>query len=146
MKAIIEIPKGNDRRWHLNYARTAIEDFGPIKDKIPVNDGIMPVDYGYLEGTENKDEKDNVDVLIFSSRRFNVGDSVEVEPFGLIRRSDKDHKVLAADNTSSIKTWNDVPLPERELILEYFSYNHPILGVESKESSEAYIRGSLNEN
>src|SRR4051812_16727059 len=123
LKAIIEIPKGNDRRWHLNYGRTAIEDFGPIKEKIPINDGIMPIAYGYIEGAMNRDEKDNVDVLVFSNTNFGIGDPVEVTPFGYFKRSDKDHKVLATDGTTAIKEWNDVEEKERNLILEFFGYN-----------------------
>ena len=143
MKAIIEIPKGCDRRRHLNYAKTAIEDFGPIKEKIPVNDGIMPVAYGYLEGVENKDEKDNVDVLVFSKKEFATGESVEVYPFALIKRSDKDHKVLATDDTISLKTWDDVPAEERDLLYAYFSHNHKIEKIEGKEGVDAYIKECL---
>ena len=57
MKAIIEIPKGSDRRIHMRNDGSGFEDFGPIKEKIPINDGIMPVAYGYIENAINKKEK-----------------------------------------------------------------------------------------
>ena len=142
INAVIEIPKGDNRRRHLNYAQTAIEDFGPIKDVIPVNDGVMPVAYGYLLGTLNKDEKDNVDVIVFSSSEFDVGDKVEVEPFAILRRADNDHKILATDETMGITLWEDVKKEERDLLLEYFGYKHPITAVENKQSAEEYIRTS----
>src|SRR3989344_6742055 len=136
LKAVIEIPKGNDRRWHLDYDKTAIIDCGPIIEKIPINGGIMPVDYGYLEGTENIEEKseviEEVDVLVFSNKNFSVGEKVEVTVLGCIRRSDGDHKILAADETILIKKWEDVPDKEKELILEFFGYNHPITAIEGQ--------------
>ena len=54
MKVIIEIPKGDDRRRHLKWDKSGFVDLGPIIEKIPVNGGIMPVDYGYIPGTENR--------------------------------------------------------------------------------------------
>jgi inorganic pyrophosphatase len=140
LKAVIEIPKGNDRRWHLNYTKTAIEDFGPIKEKIPVNDGIMPVAYGYLENTVNEEEKDNVDVLVFSTKEYTIGEETEVTPFGYIHRDDGDHKILTVDKTVAYESWSDVPKEERDLILEYFGYNHKILSIENREVAEEYIK------
>ena len=146
LKAVIEIPKGNDRRWHLNFKRTAIEDFGPIIERIPVNDGIMPVAYGYLEGTENKEENsevvENLDVLVFSKRNFIVGEKVDVEIFGCIKRADGDHKILATDETVSIEKWTDVPAGERELLLKFFGYNHLIISIEGRVETEKYVKKS----
>jgi len=141
--AVIEIPKGNNRRWHLNYAKTAIEDFGPIKEKIPVNDGVMPVAYGYLEGTKNESEKDEIDVLVFSNKKFEVGDRVNVRIFGCIKRSDGDDKILAHDDTTSFESWEDVSPKDKKLILEYFGYNHHIESVEEVAIAEAYVNKSL---
>ncbi len=143
LKAIIEIPKGNDRRWHLNYDKSAIEDFGLIKERIPVNDGVMPVAYGYLEDTENEAEKDNVDILVFSSKDFKIGEGVEVVPFGYIIRDDGDHKVFAVDGTMDYKSWSDIPKEEADLILKYFGYNHKIISIENADSAEEYITNTI---
>lgn len=141
-QAVIEIPKGDDRRRHLNYAKTAIEDFGPIKEVIPVNDGVMPVAYGYLENTLNQDEGDEVDVLIFSSKNFAVGEKVAVIPIGLLMRADRDHKVLAVDQTPPFKEftkWEDIEPTLRELILKYFGHKHKIEEIADATKALEYL-------
>ena len=147
LKAVIEIPKGNDRRWHLHYDKTTIIDCGSIIERIPVNGGIMPVAYGYLEGTENKEENseeiENIDVLVFSKRNFIVGEKVDVEIFGCIKRADGDHKILASDESVLIEKWTDVSDEERELVLKFFGYNHPIILVEGKTEAEEYVKKSF---
>ena len=65
MKAIIEIPKGDNRRRHLKSDKSGFVDLGPITNVIPVNDGIMPILYGYIPDTLDKKEGDEIDVLIF---------------------------------------------------------------------------------
>ena len=142
--AVIEIPKGDGRRRHLNYEKTAIIDLGPIRDVIPVNDGVMPVDYGYIEHTKNPIEGDEVDVIIFSIAIRKSGEKVGVSPIGLIRRDDGDDKVIAIDETISLITsWDDVSTEEKDLILAYFGYGHKILSIENREAAEAYLRKSL---
>ena len=141
--AVIEIPKGDARRRHLNYEKTAIVDLGPIKDVIPVNDGVMPIDYGYLKDTKNAAEGDEVDVIIFSQATRKIGEEVAISPLALLRRDDGDDKVIATDGTcSSIQTWEDVPREERDLILSYFGYHHKILSIENNEAAEVYIKQS----
>jgi len=66
--ATIEIPKGSDRRIHMSYDKSGFVDLGPIKDQIPVNEGVTPVCYGYIDGTLNKKEGDEVDVIVFSNK------------------------------------------------------------------------------
>ncbi len=141
-KAIIEIPKGDDRRRHKNYAGTAIEDFGPIKDKIPVNNGVMPVAYGFIVNTKNQEEGDEVDVLVFSNKNFQVGEEVEIKPIGLIFRDDKDHKVIAVDDSVDYQNWQAVPSEEGSLIVEYFGYNHKIEAIEDTEKALEYLKSS----
>ena len=143
-KAIIEIPKGSDRRIHMKYDRSGFQDFGHIKEQIPVNNGVMPVAYGYLENTENKKEKDNIDVIVFSNKNFATGDKVEVIPFGLIKRSDEDHKVIACDDTLSFDDWSQVPIEDGGLILDYFGFKSPIESVEDKKIAEEYINKFLD--
>ena len=78
-KAVIEIPKGCDRRIHLSYDGTNFIDLGLIKEKIPINNGVMPIHYGYIENTVNEIEKDNVDVIIFSNKSYNSKDKTDIE-------------------------------------------------------------------
>lgn len=148
LKAIIEIPKGNDQRWHLNFARTKIENFGPIKDVIPVNDGKMPVAYGYLENVFNHEEtneegiKENLDVLVFSNKSFGIGESIDVAPFAMFVREDGDHKVISHDETFLLEKWEDIPLAERDLIIEFFGYKSKIKEIVDKEGTEEYIKSN----
>ncbi|MHB0978002.1 MAG: inorganic diphosphatase [Minisyncoccota bacterium] len=141
--AIIEIPKGSDRRIHMRYDGSDFEDFGPIKEKIPINEGVMPVAYGYIEGATNKLEKDNVDVVVFSSKEYKTGDKIEVEIIGLFSREDEDHKIIAIDDSVSYKNFYEVPEQERNLVLAYFSYTHQIK-VEDADKALKYLTECLD--
>ncbi len=135
------MPKGDDRRRHLNYEKTGIIDLGPIKDVIPVNDGIMPVNYGYIKNTRNATEGDEIDILIISEKPLVVGDEIEIYPIALLRRADGDDKIVAVDiENSPIKKWNDIPKEERELLLSYFGYHHKIVSIEDGEAADLYIK------
>ncbi|MDP1759934.1 MAG: inorganic diphosphatase [Candidatus Woesebacteria bacterium] len=125
-KAIIEIPKGSDRRIHMRSDGSGFEDFGPIKEKISINDGVMPVAYGFIEEVINPIEKDNVDVIVFSNKKYETGDRVKVGVIGLLNREDVDHKVIATDDSVAYKSFSEVPLQDRNLILDYFSHTHQI--------------------
>lgn len=137
-KAVVEIPKGSDRRIHMKHDGSGFEDFGPIKERIPVNDGVMPVTYGYIENAVNKTELDNVDVIIFSNKHHKTGDEIDVEIIGLFNREDGDHKVIAIDESVSYKEFLEVPAVERNLILNYFGYKHGIM-VEDKIKATKYL-------
>jgi inorganic pyrophosphatase len=144
MKVIIEIPKGDDRRRHLKFDKTGFVDLGLIRDVIPVNEGIMPVHYGYIPGTTNPQEGDEIDVLILSESDTVVGQEMEVRPVALIRRADGDDKVVAVDETQeSLRDWHDVPEETRTLIEEFFSYHHAILSIENAEAARVYVGENL---
>jgi inorganic pyrophosphatase len=140
MKAIIEIPKGDDRRRHIKPDKSGFIDLGPIKDVIPVNGGIMPVHYGYIPGTLNEKEGDEIDVLVLSDKSLEVGQEVEVEPIALIKRKDEDDKVVAIDESKKIfQKWDDIPESERKLIEDFFSYQHEFLSIEDGQSARQYV-------
>jgi len=141
MKAIIEIPKGDNRRRHLNNKKAEFVDLGSIKDVIPINDGVMPVDYGYIPETLNKKEEDEIDVIILSKKKFIVGQEVKIEPVALIRREDGDDKVVAVDETrQSIKIWSDIPENERKLVEKFFSYHHKLVSIDGADEAKEYIK------
>lgn len=142
-KIIIEIPKGSDRRIHMRYDGSGFEDFGPIKNKIPVNNGVMPVAYGYILNVVNKNEKDNVDAIVFSNKVYKTGDDIEAEIIGMIKRDDLDHKVIMVDNTLPYKDFMEVPKDERRLILQYFAYNHKSISLASREEALQYLASCL---
>lgn len=119
-------------------------DLGPIKERIPVNGGIMPVNYGYAKGTLNESEGDEVDVLIISEADMKVGDEIAARPIALIERADGDDKIVAADETKpDLIEWADIPSETRELIEEFFSYQHPFLSIKDAVAAEAYLEASM---
>ena len=143
VQATIEIPKGDDRRRHINkYNRSEFVDLGPMKDHIPVNDGIAPEHYGFIAGTHNPHDGDEVDVIVFSDSSANVGEILEVEPIALLTRADNDEKVVAVATGSSVKEWNDLDEARRDLILQFYGSHHPILEVKDRQSAETYIIAS----
>lgn len=137
--AVIEIPKGADRRIHLSLDDGVFRDFGPIKEQIPINEGVMPVHYGYIKNAINPIEKDNVDVIIFSNRQYETGDETMVEIMGMLAREDGDHKLLSTDGSAGIVNFSEVPVQERNLILEYFGYKSKIVSVDSSEIARTYL-------
>lgn len=140
MKAIIEIPKGDDRRRHLKHDKSGFIDLGPTKDIIPVNDGMMPVHYGYIPETLNEKEGDEIDVLVLSDKSLEVGQEIEVEPIALIRREDEDDKVVAIDESKKMfQKWDDIPELERKLIEDFFSYHYKFLSIENSDAARQYV-------
>lgn len=140
--ATIEIPKGTDRRIHMSYDKSGFIDLGPIKDHITVNDGVMPVHYGYIDGTKNIEEGDEVDVIIFSKNNYKTGDKVEIEILGMLIREDGDNKVIARDNSEVDSIFEDLAESERKLIIDYIGYKSPIVHIDSKLNTLEYINKS----
>ena len=137
--AIIEIPKGSDRRIHMSYDNSGFIDLGPIKEQISINNGIMPVHYGYIENTINKIEKDNIDVLVFSNYFYKTGDEIQIKIIGMLNREDGDHKVIAVDSTIPINSFNEISSGEKELILKYFGYKSKIISINDEKTALKYI-------
>jgi len=141
--AIIEIPKDCDRRIHFSKEKNDFVDFGSIEKKISVNNGKMPINYGFLEGIINKKERDEVDVLVFSEKELKTGDKIEIIPIALILREDGDDKIVAVNETmENIKEWSDIGKKERKLILDYFGFRHKIISVEDSNKAMEYIESN----
>lgn len=143
VRATIEIPKGDDRRRHVNkYNKSEFIDLGPMKEHIPVNDGVAPEHYGFIAGTHNPHDGDEVDVIVFSDSSANIGETIEVEPIALLTRADNDEKVVAVVAGSDARKWDDLDKARRDLILQFYGSHHPILEVKGRQSAEAYIIAS----
>lgn len=139
---MIEIPKGDDRRRHLNkYHKTTFVDLGPMKDHIKVNDGVAPEHYGYIPNTHNPSDEDEVDVILFADDAFTVGERVEAEAIALLSRADGDHKVIAVI-PGTYENWEHIPEERRELVLRFFSTKHPITSIGTSAETERYIQES----
>lgn len=146
MIAVIEIPKNDDRRRHITYDKSGFIDLGPIKETIPINNGVMPVHYGYIPETLNKTEGDEIDILVLSSKECSVGEKIEVEPIALLRREDGDDKIVAVDGTMpSIKSWDGIPQTERELIQSFFTYYHKFISFENAFDAKKYVQEGLRQ-
>lgn len=140
--AIIEIPKGSDRRIHMSYDKSGFIDLGPIKEHIPVNEGIMPVHYGYIEGTINKKEGDEIDVIVFSKRTYKTGDKVEIEILGSLIRDDGDNKIVTRDESETDSIFKDLSATDHKLIMDYIGYKSPIIQIGQKEEALEYLKNS----
>lgn len=123
----------------MSYDGSGFKDFGPIKEKIPINDGVMPVCYGYLVGFLNETEKDNVDCLIFTTKNLNTGDEINVEVIGIMNRDDGDHKIFTKDETVNIDAFEDLSEQEIKLIKEYFGYKKQ-LNIEGRDKAVEYLQ------
>jgi len=142
-KATIEIPQGCDKRIHLSYNGVDFIDLGLIKEEIPINNGVMPVHYGYIENTVNETEKDNVDVIIFSDKSYESKDKIEIEIIGMLTRKDEDHKIIAVDGSVSIESFDEIEEQKKKLILEYFGYKSKIISIDNKEKALKYLKSCL---
>jgi len=141
IQAIIEMPKGDTRRRHMKYDKSGFIELGLIKDVIPVNDGIMPVHYGYIPETLNERESDEVDVLIFSEKETKVGEKIDVQPIALIQREDGDDKVVAVDDSmKELHVWNDIPESVRKVIVDFFGYHSKIVSIEDAGDAIYYVK------
>ncbi|OGH66714.1 MAG: hypothetical protein A3B90_02780 [Candidatus Magasanikbacteria bacterium RIFCSPHIGHO2_02_FULL_41_13] len=140
-QAVIEMPEGDTRRRHMRHDQTGIVDLGVLKEKVPVNNGVMPINYGFIPNTKNPAEGDELDVIIFSEEKLEVGEQVDFNVIALLRRADGDDKIVGVDtrNKNLFESWEDISAPLQNLVLEFFAYIAPIIKIESKENAENYI-------
>ena len=138
--AVVEIPKDCDRRIHKSNETGEFIDFGSIKDLIPINEGRMPVYYGYLKGVINPVEGDEVDVLIFSETYYKTGDEVIVEVLGLLEREDGDHKLICRDGSFTVDNMQEINKTDWILVMGYFGFKSPIISIKNSEQALTYIQ------
>lgn len=140
--ATIEIPKNSGRRIHKgnqpeNFGKFV--DFGPISEKITANGGLMPLAYGFINGTINKGENDELDVMVFSNKDLQTEDSVEIIPFAMMMREDGDYKVLAHDDTMQLNSFDDIDPALQKTLLDFNGFKLPIVDIKNTEETIAYI-------
>lgn len=138
-KAIIECPEGDDRRRHFDKKQNKVIDLGSLKNVIPLNNGITPVNYGFIKNTKCEADGDEIDVLLVSDNKIKVGEEVEINPIALILRADGDDKIVAVDESTKekYKSWND--LPNKDLIENFFSFHYKFLSIENSKKAYQYI-------
>jgi inorganic pyrophosphatase len=146
---LIEMPEGETRRLHIAWSRAHWINQGPIRDTIPVNGGAMPIAYGFVIGTrvsEGPGKVDELDALVYSRRKFSVGERTRARPIASIRLENGDHKVVFADDTVKAERWADIPEAKRKLVLEYFGYKSRVEGVGDREDALELIRSCITDN
>lgn len=135
--AVIEIPRGDNVRRHISNDKKAFIDLGLIKDKIPVNNGVMPADYGFIPHTHNQADQDEIDIIVVTDCKLTVGELVSVKPIAIVNRDDGDHKIIATEE-DNITSWETIPEEVRSLIGATLCYQHTFtLG--SRQEAEEYI-------
>ena len=134
--------KGEMKRIHKAFDGSDFIDLGPIKDIIPINNGAIPVDYGYIKNTLNKEEGDEVDVLIFTEQKLKTGDEVEITVIGMLDKEDGDHKIIAVDDKSDIEKISDISKEKWNLVEEFFSHKSPIVEILDKNSALEYLQST----
>lgn len=102
----------------------------------------MPVDYGYIFGTLNRSEGDEIDALIISSDKLSIGQKLEIKPIAIIMRDDGDDKIVAVDRTTEkeIRKWEDIPRRQRELITNFFSYRVKFKSIKGQSEALQYVK------
>lgn len=138
-KAIIESPKGDNRRRHFDKKKNRVIDLGPLKKAIPINNGIAPVNYGFIKNTFCKADGEEIDVLLVSDNKLKIGEEVKIYPIALILRADGDDKIVAVDKSTKgkYKSWDD--LPNKDLIEKFFSYHYEFLSIKDSQKAYKYI-------
>ena len=145
----VEMPLGCDRRIHLAFDKSGFVDCGPIIDKITVNGGRTPVNYGYLLGVINHEEGDNkeyVDALVISNKVYETGDSIMCTPFAMFTRQDGDTKVLVTDGSINAVEFTDLPAEQQQLLRDFYGTNSPIVSVESADKTSEYLNSCPKES
>jgi inorganic pyrophosphatase len=139
INAIIEIPKGDSIRRYYNKSENKFVEIGQIKDVIPVNDGIMPVNYGFTPEAHNPNDNNALDVLVISNNTLTVGQELEVSPIAILKRKDGDDKIVAVENNLQIQSWENLEEDLKNLLLSFFGYKSGITEIGSKEEAQKYI-------
>lgn len=139
----VEMPLGCDRRIHLSFDKGGFIDCGPISEKITVNGGRTPVNYGYVLGVINSEEGDRaeyVDALVISNNVYETGQTIACIPFAMFVRADGDTKVLVSDGTIDVAEFTGLPAEQQQLLLDFYGTNSPIVSVESAQIASDYLQ------
>lgn len=140
-KAIIESPEGDNRRRHFDKKRNRVIDIEPLKNVIPINNGIAPVSYAMILDTYCKADNEEIDALIISDEKLKIGEEIDIYPIALLLREDNDNKIVAGDGSiaGKYKEWEDIPIKRRNLIKKFFSFHYKIYKVEDSNKAKEYL-------
>jgi inorganic pyrophosphatase len=116
---LVEDPKGSTIRHTRD--RTSGEW---ITYDFPHDAPPWPALYGFIPGTLNLADGDELDVLLLSTGALETGMTVKARAVGVLLRPDEDHKILAVDlddaKLGSLTRFEDIPPEEIEAITTWF--------------------------
>lgn len=136
--AVIEDPKGATCRHYLDR-QTGEWHAVPY----PFTVDPWPANYGFLSGTHNPADDDELDVIVLAREPLATSTRLQVRPVALLRLADGDHKILAVaagdpiyDGVSAL---DELPAADLTAIEQWFPEKGRFLGWEDAASAEALI-------
>jgi inorganic pyrophosphatase len=120
INVIIEDPRGSTVR-HFWDAEQEVW----VEKPHPHSETPWPASYGYIPGTWNDADEDELDVLVISTDPIETGSQVQVRAVGLLLRPDGDDKVLAilVDDPifGGVNRFQNIPAEQIQMIEAWFA-------------------------
>lgn len=120
LEAVIEDPAGSVVRHVYDRTTGTWRTFPHPHARRP-----WPANYGYLVGTYNPSDDDELDVIVLASVPLPTGTRVTVRPVGLLRRASGDDLVVAVrcddPRYGSVQRLAEVPTDDLARILDWFA-------------------------
>ncbi|HEU4792118.1 MAG TPA: inorganic diphosphatase, partial [Nitrolancea sp.] len=136
--AVIEDPKGATCRHYLDH-QTGEWHAVPY----PFTVEPWPANYGFLPGTHNPADDDELDVIVLAREPLATGTRLQVRPVAHLRLADGEHKVLSVATGDPIygliTSLEMVPTTDLTAIEQWFPETGRFLGWEDAASAEALI-------
>jgi inorganic pyrophosphatase len=138
IEAVIEDPKGATCRHHLDRKTGEWREVA-----YPFEVDPWPANYGFLPGTYNIADDDELDVIVLAREPLATGTQLPVRPVGLLRLADQDHKILAVavDDPlyGEIRALSDIPPDDLMAIEQWFPELSRVNGWEDVSHAEELI-------
>lgn len=116
---IIEDPRGSTVRhfWDENQEQW-------VEKPHPHSQTPWPANYGYISGTWNDVDDDELDALVISTDPIETGSQIQARAIGVLMRPDGDDKILAipVDDPifGQVQRFEDVPAEQIQMIESWF--------------------------
>jgi inorganic pyrophosphatase len=143
---VVEIPKGGRNKYEYDPELDGIKF-----DRLLVSAATYPTDYGYLRGTLGRDG-DPLDALVCLNEPTFPGCLIPVKPVGMFRMSDEkgiDDKIICVPlhdpYWNGLEDYQDLPLPLRQEIEQFFSIYKEIEGGDVRIGGWAAVQDARQE-
>jgi inorganic pyrophosphatase len=142
--AVIEDPRGSTMRHHWDA-----ENGCWITKRHPRSTTPWPANYGYLPGTHNPADGDELDTLVISGEPLATGSRVRVRVLGILHRPDGDDKILTAmigdPATADMMILDDVPRRTIRAIEAWFAEWSDVGEWGDTEAASARLRAAMTD-